>query len=53
MTAWTCSPTNGYSSVHCLCMELLLDRGAKVDQPDGIDVTPLYIASQNCHTKCM
>eukprot|EP00757_Euglenozoa_sp_SAG-D1_P027061 gene27061-biopygen17625 len=34
-------------------MELLLDHGAKVYQPNNNGVTPLYVASQTGHTKCM
>eukprot|EP00757_Euglenozoa_sp_SAG-D1_P000752 gene752-12047_t len=38
---------------HTKCLELLLDRGANVDQPNIDGVTPLYIASHNGHIKCM
>eukprot|EP00757_Euglenozoa_sp_SAG-D1_P026920 gene26920-biopygen17501 len=35
-------------------MELLLDRGAKIDQATNDEwLTPLCIASRSGHTKCM
>ena len=40
-----------FGAAHCL--SALLRRGADVDTPDHVGVTPLHLAARNGHKKCL